>query len=102
MRLGDGRLDAAGSEVHEQQEGVALVCTSANGWELAHHGLLHPPSADVTDILTPLIAERLARREPVLAALSQTTAAQLHNRLPTTAGLHTINEIGRASCRERV
>jgi anti-sigma regulatory factor (Ser/Thr protein kinase) len=66
-----------------------LVCTSANGWGLAHHGLLHPPSADVTDILTPLIAERLARREPVLAALPPTIAAQLHNRLPTASGLHT-------------
>jgi anti-sigma regulatory factor (Ser/Thr protein kinase) len=68
---------------------VALVCTSANGSGLAHHGLLHPPSTNVIDILTPLIAERLARREPVLAALPSTTAAQLHNRLPTMAGLHT-------------
>jgi len=89
MRLGAGWLDAAGSDAHERQEGVALVGTSAN-----HHGLLHPPSADVTDILTPLIAERLACREPVLAALPPTTATQLHNRLPTTAGLHTI-DVGR-------
>jgi anti-sigma regulatory factor (Ser/Thr protein kinase) len=82
-------LDVAGSEVHERQEGVALVCTSANGWGLAHHGLLYPPSADVADILTPLIAERLACGEPVLAALSPKVVAQLRNRLATTAGLHT-------------
>ena len=65
------------------------MCTSAEGWGLVHHGLLHPSSADVADILTPLIAERLARREPVLAALPPTIAARLRNRLPTTAGLHT-------------
>jgi anti-sigma regulatory factor (Ser/Thr protein kinase) len=68
---------------------VALVSTSGEGWGLVHHGLLHPPSADVADILTPLIAERLARREPVLAALPSTIATQLQHRLPTTAGLHT-------------
>jgi anti-sigma regulatory factor (Ser/Thr protein kinase) len=66
-----------------------LVCTSAQRRGLVHHGLLHPPSTDLADILTPLIAERLTRGEPVLAALPPTTMAQLHDRLPSLAGLHT-------------
>lgn len=70
------------------------MCTSADGRGLVHHGLLHPPSADLADILAPLIAERLGRGQPVLAVLSPTTAAQLHERLPTVAGLHTADPGG--------
>jgi hypothetical protein len=44
--------------------GVALMCTPTGGGGLVHYGLLHPPSAEVADLVTPLIAERLARREP--------------------------------------
>lgn len=69
------------------------MCTSAPSWGLVHHGLLHPPSADVADILTPLISQRLARHELVLAALPPTIAAPLHHRLPTTVGLH-ITDVG--------
>lgn len=70
-------------------EGVALVCTSANGRGLVHQGLLHPPSADLATLVAPLIAQALTRRQPVLAALPPATAAQLSNHLPTLAGLHT-------------
>jgi anti-sigma regulatory factor (Ser/Thr protein kinase) len=80
--------------LHERQKGVALVCTSADGRRLVHHGLLHPPSADLAEILAPLIAERLARGEPVLAVLPPTTAAQLQGRLPTLTGLHTADPGG--------
>jgi anti-sigma regulatory factor (Ser/Thr protein kinase) len=65
-----------------------MVGTSACGRELTHHGLLHPPSADLTATLAPLITERLARGETVLAALPNGTAAELHAQLPTQAGLH--------------
>ena len=79
----------AGSELSQRQKGITSVCTSAQGGQLVHHGLLHPPSANVADIVTPLIAERLAGHERVLAVLPPAVAAQLHHRLPTTVGLHT-------------
>jgi len=79
----------AGSEVHRGRRGMASVCTSAQGGQLVHHGLLHPPSVSVADMVTPLIAERLAGHERVLAALPAAIAGQLHHRLPTTVGLHT-------------
>src|SRR4051794_37492005 len=82
-------MSNAGSEVHSGRRGMVSVCTSAQGVKLIHHGLLHPPSANVADIVTPLIAERLAGHERVLAALPPTIAADLHHRLPTTVGLHT-------------
>lgn len=65
-----------------------MVGTSACGRGLIHHGLLHPPSADLTATLAPLIMERLARGETVLAAVPPSTAAELPARLPTLAGLH--------------
>jgi anti-sigma regulatory factor (Ser/Thr protein kinase) len=68
---------------------VALVYASAEGRGLVHHGLLHPLSADLADILAPLVAKQLARDEPVLAVLSSPIAARLRERLPTPAGLHT-------------
>jgi anti-sigma regulatory factor (Ser/Thr protein kinase) len=66
-----------------------MVCTSACGRGLTHYGLLHPPSADLTATLAPLITERLAGGETVLAAVPPSTAAELHARLPTLVGLHT-------------
>ena len=68
---------------------MTLVGTSAQGGKLVHQGLVHPPSVDVADMVTPLIAERLARQERVLVALPAPIAAQLLPRLPTTVGLHT-------------
>jgi anti-sigma regulatory factor (Ser/Thr protein kinase) len=68
---------------------VVVVCTSANARGLTHHGLIHPPSADLTATLAPMVTERLVRGEPVLAVLSPTTAAGLRVRLPTLTGLHT-------------
>jgi anti-sigma regulatory factor (Ser/Thr protein kinase) len=68
---------------------VALVCTSADGRGLVHHGLLHPPSADLADILAPLVATRLIRGQPVLAVVPPATAANLRGRLATLGGLHT-------------
>ena len=65
------------------------MCTSADGRGLVHHGLLHPPSADLADILAPLIAQRLAREQSVLTALAPATTAKVQSRLPTLAGLHT-------------
>ena len=65
------------------------MCTSAKGGGLVHHGLLYPPSVEVADLVTPLIAERLARRESVLAVLPPAITAQLHHRVPTMVGLHT-------------
>ncbi|HEX8934143.1 MAG TPA: ATP-binding protein [Pseudonocardiaceae bacterium] len=65
-----------------------MVGTSGCGRGLAHHGLLHPPSADLTATLAPLITERLTRGETVLAALPPSTAAELPARLPTLGGLH--------------
>lgn len=70
---------------------MAIVCTSAGGRGLAHHGLLHPATVDLAAALAPLVAGRLARDEPVLAALPPTTSAGLRDRLPTLAGLHTID-----------
>jgi anti-sigma regulatory factor (Ser/Thr protein kinase) len=64
-----------------------MVGTSACGRGLTHHGLLHPPSADLTTTLAPVITERLARGETVLAVLPPSTAAKLRARLPTLAGL---------------
>ncbi|HKS53504.1 MAG TPA: ATP-binding protein [Pseudonocardiaceae bacterium] len=75
--------------LHEQQKGVALVCTSADGPGLLHHGLLHPPSADLADVVAPLVAERLTRGQQVLVVLPPATAAKLHGRLPSLSGLHT-------------
>jgi anti-sigma regulatory factor (Ser/Thr protein kinase) len=65
------------------------VCTSAGGRGLAHHGLLHPATADLAAALTPLVTERLADGEPVLAALPPSTADRLRARLPMAAGLRT-------------
>ncbi|MDQ4105308.1 MAG: ATP-binding protein [Actinomycetota bacterium] len=64
------------------------MCTSAEGRGLVHHGLLHPPSADLADILAPLVAERLACAQSVLVVLPPATAAKLQGHLPTLAGLH--------------
>ncbi len=69
--------------------GVAIVCTSAGGRGLAHHGLLHPATANVAATLAPLVADRLARGEPVLAVLPPATADRLRIRLSAVAGLHT-------------
>jgi anti-sigma regulatory factor (Ser/Thr protein kinase) len=66
-----------------------VVCTSADGRGLVHHGLLHPPAADLAEILAPLVAQRLAGGQPVLAVLPAATAAKVQSRLPTLAGLHT-------------
>jgi anti-sigma regulatory factor (Ser/Thr protein kinase) len=66
-----------------------MVCASAGGLGLTHHGLLHPATADLAATLAPLVADRLARSEPVLAVLPTATAAALRVRLPTLAGLHT-------------
>jgi anti-sigma regulatory factor (Ser/Thr protein kinase) len=68
-----------------------MVGTSARGRGLTHHGLLHPPSADLTATLAPLITERLTRGETVLAALPPGTAAGLPAQLPTLARLHVID-----------
>jgi anti-sigma regulatory factor (Ser/Thr protein kinase) len=68
---------------------VALVCTSADGRALVHHGLLHPPSADLADVVAPLVAERLTRGQPVLVVLPPATAVTLPGRLPSLLGLHT-------------
>lgn len=65
------------------------MCTSADGRGLAHHGLLHPPSADLAEIVTPLVAQQLASGRPVLAVLPALTAAAIHRRLSTVTGLHT-------------
>lgn len=62
---------------------------SAGGRGLAHHGLLHPATADVAATLAPLVAKRLARGEPVLAVLPPATADRLRTRLPAPTGLHT-------------
>lgn len=67
------------------------MCACADGRGLVHHGLVHPPSADLAAVFAPLIAERLARQEPVLAVLPPATAARLRDRLPTLPGLHTID-----------
>ncbi|MGH3785144.1 MAG: ATP-binding protein [Pseudonocardiaceae bacterium] len=64
------------------------MCTSAEGRGLVHHGLLHPPSANLADILAPLVIERLARAQSVLVVLPPATGAKLQNHLPTLAGLH--------------
>lgn len=69
--------------------GVAIVCTSAGGRGLAHHGLLHPATTNVAATLAPLVAGRLARGEPVLAVLPPATADRLRVQLPDVAGLHT-------------
>lgn len=66
-----------------------MVCTSAGGRGLAHHGLLHPESADLPEIVAPLVAPRLARGESVLAVLPGSGADALRAKLPTQAGLHT-------------
>ena len=63
-----------------------MVCTSAEGRGLVHHGLLHPPSADLADPVTALVAQRLAGGQPVLTVLAAATAAKVHSRLPTLAG----------------
>jgi hypothetical protein len=42
---------------------VALVCTSANGRGLVHHGLLHLPSADLAARVAPLAAELQAAHQ---------------------------------------
>jgi anti-sigma regulatory factor (Ser/Thr protein kinase) len=68
---------------------VAIVCTSAGGPGLTHLGLLHPATANVAATLAPLVADRLARGEPVLAVLPPATADRLRARLPAVAGLHT-------------
>ncbi|MDQ2792024.1 MAG: sensor histidine kinase [Actinomycetota bacterium] len=65
------------------------MCTSAGGRGLAHHGLLHPATANVATTLAPLVADRLARGEPVLAVLPPATADRLRILLPVVAGLHT-------------
>lgn len=65
------------------------MCTSAEDRGLVHHGLLHPPSADLADVVAPLVAERLAGGQPVLTVLAPATAAKVHRRLPTLAGWHT-------------
>jgi len=65
------------------------VCTSANGRGLVHHGLLHPPSADLADVVAPLVAEPLTRGQPVLLVLPPATTAKLHGRLTSRSGLHT-------------
>jgi hypothetical protein len=70
------------------------VCTSADGRGLVHHGLLHPPSADLADILAPLVATRLTRGQPVLAVVPPATAANLRGRLSTQVGLHTADPRG--------
>jgi anti-sigma regulatory factor (Ser/Thr protein kinase) len=66
-----------------------MVCTSAGGRGLAHHGLLHPESADLPEIVAPLVAPRLARGESVLGVLPGSGADALRAKLPTQAGLHT-------------
>lgn len=68
---------------------MATVCNSAGGRGLAHHGLLHPATANVAATLAPLVADRLARGEPVLAVLPPAIADLLRNRLSAVAGLHT-------------
>ncbi|MFY9805848.1 MAG: ATP-binding protein [Pseudonocardiaceae bacterium] len=65
------------------------MCTSAGGRGLAHHGLLHPPTGDLAAALAPLVTERLADGQPVLAALPRSTADRLRARLPEPAGLRT-------------
>lgn len=74
------------------------MCTSADSRGLTHHGLLHSATADLAATLAPLVAERLARDESVLAVLPSTTAAGLRARLPTVEGLHCI-EPGGLYCR---
>ncbi len=66
-----------------------MVCASDGGRGLTHHGLLHPATADLAATLTPLVADRLARSEPVLAVLPTASSSALRVRLPTLAGLHT-------------
>jgi anti-sigma regulatory factor (Ser/Thr protein kinase) len=66
-----------------------MACTGADDRMLAHHGLLHPATADLAAILAPLITERLVRGQPVLAVLPTTTATRLRTQLPSLAGLHT-------------
>jgi anti-sigma regulatory factor (Ser/Thr protein kinase) len=68
---------------------VAIVCNSAGGRGLVHHGLLHPATANVAATLAPLVADRLARGEPVLAVLPPATADLLRLRLSAVTGLHT-------------
>ena len=65
------------------------MCTSADGRGLLHHGLLHPPSADLAEVVAPLVAERLTRGQQVLVALPLATAAKLRGRLTSLAGLDT-------------
>ena len=65
--------------------------STAGARGLTHHGLFHPPSADLIAILAPLVTERLNSGEPVLAVLPPTTVVGLRTRLPTLAGLHTID-----------
>lgn len=73
--------------MHVQPRG--WVSSPTNGWELPHHELLHPPSADLSDILTPLVAEPIVSGQPVLAVLPAVTVATIHRRLYTMTGLHT-------------
>ncbi|MFZ0120351.1 MAG: ATP-binding protein [Pseudonocardiaceae bacterium] len=56
---------------------------------LVHHGLLHPATANLAATVAPLVADRLAHGEPVLAVLPPDTAERLRARLPAVTGLHT-------------
>lgn len=58
---------------------------------MSHHGFLHPATVDPTAALAPLVSDRLARNEPVLAVLPPPIAHGLRAHLPATelTDLHT-------------